>query len=141
MYLPSNTFELSIAMLLFWGVTEKFPLQPHHQWIDLFFFATKKQPTYYTVSGQVLEGEANKTPPRCLEGRVLTLDLFVGIFLMAFLRGKFSAVFLFDPFFWLSPSSHLIDSLLSSLFGWNQLVKKSTHFWQLFWPSMEGDFD
>ena len=41
MYLPSNTFELSIAMLLFRGVTEKFPLQPHHQRMDLFFSQQK----------------------------------------------------------------------------------------------------
>lgn len=81
MYLPSNTFELSIAMLLFWGVTEKFPLQPHHQRMDLVFFATKKQPTYRGQwSSSRRRSKQKKNTPTLLRGQSSNFGFFLLVF-------------------------------------------------------------
>ena len=129
-------------MLLFGGVTlHPTSLATTPSTDGSFFFRNKKQPTYYTVRSSSRRRSQQKHPTL-----LRWQSSNFGFFLLVFSWWHFCGVsFLpcfclthffvcpFNPFDWFTAFEVLwIESIGE---------KKNTHFWQLFWPSMEGDFD
>jgi len=113
-------------MLLFGGVTLH-PTSPCNHTINgWIFFRNKKTTNLLHSQWSSSRRRSQQKHPTLLRGQSSNFGFFLLVFSWWHFCGvSFLRCFLFKPIFLFVPSTHLIDSLLSSLFGWNQLVKKN----------------